>query len=98
MFLMASIRVKISDETERKFREAAMKRFGYGKGSLSLAAEEAFSQWVASIEKVEFKGNPVEAIEGLLADLRVDSVELQHLAAELWAGRSDVLTGYKHLP
>jgi hypothetical protein len=34
------LRLQIKEELERKFGEAAMRRFGYGKGSLSHAAEE----------------------------------------------------------
>jgi hypothetical protein len=65
-----------------------------------LAAEEAFRRWVASVETLEFKGDPVGAIEGLLAGLDVDSVELQHLAAGIWAGRvsARVLDRYKRVP
>ena len=33
---MGEMKVKISDETEKVFREAAMKAFGYGKGSISI--------------------------------------------------------------
>jgi len=65
----------------------AMKRFGYGKGSISRAAEEAIQNWVSiqlQMEKREFEGDPVKAIEGLLADVDVDSVELQHLVGKIW--------------
>ena len=64
-----------------------MKRFGYGKGSISRAAEEAIQNWVSiqlQMEKREFEGDPVKAIEGLLADVDVDSVELQHLVGKIW--------------
>ena len=89
---MAGMRLQIKEELERKFREAAMRRFGYGKGSLSRAAEEAIQKWLTSVsaEDFVFKGDPVEAIDGLLADVGSDSVELQHLAIKRWAG--EVLT------
>lgn len=85
---MAGIHFQLTDELERKFREAAMKRFGYGKGALSRAAEEAIREWLASIsgEEVTFEGDPVEAIDGLLADLDMDSVELQHLVKKVRMG------------
>lgn len=85
---MTGIRFQIPDELEKKFRVAAMKRFGYGKGSLSLAAEDAIRKWIASMSSktIEFVGDPVEAIEGLLADVELDSVELQHLARKIWIG------------
>ena len=42
---MAGLRVQLSDELEKLFRKIAMKRFGYGRGSLSRAAEEAIRRW-----------------------------------------------------
>jgi len=90
------IRANISRELERRFRELAMKRFGYAKGSLQRAVEEAIARWVAWVENesLEFEGDPVEAIDGILADLDVDSVELQHRARGLWASKvlGDVLS------
>ena len=85
---MDGIRLQVKEELEKKFREAAMKRFGYRKGSLSQAAEEALQKWLAfiSVEDFVFKGDPVEALEGLLADVDLDSVELQHLVAKKWSG------------
>lgn len=82
-----TLRFQIDQKLERKFREAAMKRFGYGKGALSKAAEEAIMKWISTIEKdnLSFEGDPVEAIEGLLSDINIDSVELQHEAKKIWA-------------
>jgi len=84
---MAGLRIQLTDKLEKLFRKMAMKRYGYGRGSLSRAAEEAIQRWVAfqlQTEKKEFEGDPVKAIEGLLADVHVDSVELQHLAGKIW--------------
>lgn len=82
-----TLRVQIDKKLEQKFRELAMKRFGYTKGALSKAAEEAFTQWTSTQEKEElsFEGDPVEAIDGLLSDVDIDSVELQHEAKKFWA-------------
>ena len=65
-----------------------MKRFGYGKGALSRAAEEALQKWLTSVsvEEEVFKADPIEAIDGLLADIKFDSVKLQHLAVKMWRG------------
>jgi hypothetical protein len=81
-----SLRVQINQKLEQKFREAAMKRFGYGKGALSKAAEEAIMKWISTIEKEDliFEEDPVEAIDGLLSDIEMDSVELQHEAKKIW--------------
>ena len=82
-----SLRVQVNTKLEQKFREAAMKRFGYGKGALSKAAEEAILNWISSLENetITFEGDPVKAIEGLLKDVKSDSVTLQHESQKLWA-------------
>ena len=51
---MAGIRLQVKEELEKKFREAAMRRFGYGKGSLSRAAEEAIRKWLISVSAEDF--------------------------------------------
>jgi hypothetical protein len=81
-----SLRVQINSNLELKFREAAMKRYGYAKGALSKAAEEAIIYWLSTANKEtnNFEGNPVKAIEGLLKDVNIDSVTLQHQASKLW--------------
>lgn len=82
-----SLRVKIDQKIERKFREAAMKKFGYGKGALSKAAEEAILKWISTVESETFEGDPVEAIDGLLSDVNIDSITLQHEAKKLWISK-----------
>ena len=83
------IRAKIDGKLELKFRELAMRRFGYGKGALSRAVEEAILRWVSSVEEesVFFEGDPVEVIDGVLSDVRLDSVELQHRIRDIWASK-----------
>lgn len=95
--LMGSIKIQVSDETERKFRELAMRRYGFRKGSLSEAAEAAVSEWVRrqgsdemrEIARREIK-DPVAAIEGMLSHVKKSSVELWHEGA--------ALRGVKHVP
>jgi hypothetical protein len=86
---VAGLRFQVKEELERKFREAAMKRFGYGKGALSRAAEEALQKWLisTSMEEEVFRGDPVKAIDGLLADVNLDSVEMQHLVRKMWISK-----------
>lgn len=43
---MAEMKVYISDSLDVQLREAAMKRFGYGRGSISKAVETAVAQWL----------------------------------------------------
>jgi hypothetical protein len=80
------IRAKIDEELEQKFRRLAMRRFGYSKGALTKAAEQAILEWVSAEEKdkVVFEGDPVEALDGLLAGVEIDSVRLQHEIKDLW--------------
>jgi hypothetical protein len=82
-----ALRIQIEQKLERRFRELAMKRFGYGKGALSRAAEEAIMRWISTVEKESliFEGDPVEAIDGLLSGIDMDSVELQHEVKRIWA-------------
>ncbi len=47
---MGEIRGVVSKDAEDKFRLLAMKKFGYGKGSLSKALEEALNNWVMNQE------------------------------------------------
>jgi len=84
------LKVQIDNKVERRFRELAMKKFGFGKGSLSEAAQEALLRWISEAEGkvMEFKGDPVEAIDGLLANVNMDSVKLQHEVKKFWGSRS----------
>jgi len=83
------IRAKIDEKLELRFRELAMRRFGYTKGALSRAIEEAILRWIAFVEDEDlfFEGDPVKAIEGVLSDIDFDSVELQHMVRGIWASR-----------
>lgn len=85
-----TLRVQISKNLEQKFRELAMKKFGYTKGALSKAAEEALTQWTLTQEKEkpQFTKDPVEAIEGLLSEISIDSVTLQHETQKYWASKA----------
>jgi hypothetical protein len=89
---MPPIKVQVSERTEKRFREVAMKRFGYGKGSLSLAAERAFTRWIAREEPMDDLlsdiDDPIDAIEGVLAHVKKGSVALQHEATRIRARRA----------
>lgn len=80
------LRAGIDEGLERRFRELAMKRFGYMKDSISRAAEEAILNWISMVEgeDLEFEGDPVEVIDGILSDVKIDSVELQHKVKDIW--------------
>lgn len=42
---MGEIKVKISDRVEMDFRKTALTAFGYHKGAISKAAEQALASW-----------------------------------------------------
>ncbi|MBI4170632.1 MAG: hypothetical protein HY514_02975 [Candidatus Aenigmarchaeota archaeon] len=44
---MGTIKVDINDDVEKIFRKVAMNTFGFGRGSISRAAEAAFREWSA---------------------------------------------------
>lgn len=89
---MGGIKVYIPDELELRFREVAMKLFGYGRGSLSVASEKAFTLWLSQVSEVldfaESIGDPVEAIYGMLSYVKRTGVDLQHEAREIRAKKA----------
>lgn len=87
MSRMAGIKVYVRNDVEEKFRRLAMMVYGYGKGSISKAAEEAFICWMreheALLKEVDVPKDPVSAIKGLLAGLNKSGVGLQHEARKI---------------
>jgi len=83
------LEAKIAERLEERFRELANRRFGCQEDALKRALEEAVMRWVsmAEEEEISFDGDPVEAIDGLLKDVNMDSVELQHEARRYWASK-----------
>ena len=83
---MDSLKIQINEKLAKRFREVAMRVFGYSKGSISKAAEASIRNWIDAIEEIERQEieNPVDAIDGLLSDVKLESVELQHKIKEMW--------------
>jgi len=81
------LKVEFPKDFENKFRELAMKKFGYAKGAIKKASEEAMKEWIKleenNIPKLE---NSIESIRGMIKHLngKISSVELQHEASKLW--------------
>jgi len=44
--VVGEIRGVVAEDIEEEFRKLAMRKFGYGKGSLSKALEEALCHWI----------------------------------------------------
>ena len=88
-----SLRVELDRELEKKFRELAMRRYGYSKGAIKKATEIAIKKWTKE-ETFETPTKDIKdtfkLIEGGLSHLRgkVTSVELQHEAMKIWAEKS----------
>jgi len=84
------IKVDLDAKLEKRFRELAMKKFGYSKGSIKKATETAIRKWATeetvAEKKGEKKSSSVSLIAGGLAHLRgkKTSVELQHEVKEMW--------------
>ena len=51
---MGEVRGVVASEIEERFRRLAMKKFGYGKGSLSKALEAALDNWIQMNDSKEF--------------------------------------------
>ena len=85
------LKIYIHAEIEGQFRRHAMEKYGYAKGSISQAAEDALEHWnscvspVSNISKIK---DPVAAIEGMLAHVKKTSIELQHEASKIRAERA----------
>lgn len=82
----------LPEELEKRFRKLSMSTYGYGRGSLSKAAEDALRRWCSEMEEtaavLEEIGDPVDAIKGLLKGVKKSGVQLQHEARRLRASRA----------
>ena len=81
------LKVRFEKEFENRFRELAMRKYGYSKGSIKKASEDAIKKWMKEFDKPLNKvKDPMKIIEGSLKHLRgkYTSVELQHEAVKIW--------------
>ena len=86
-----SLRVELEKNLEQRFREKAMTRFGYSKGSIKKATEAAIRKWTEQEQAIKPRRSGksgVDLLVGLLADTKIKgkktSVELQHESKNLW--------------
>ncbi len=75
---MGEIKAGMSDGTEDAFRKAAMETFGYAKGSISAAIEDAAKGWIATRPKKAETGESLAKLRGVLRHIKKTSAELQH--------------------
>ncbi|MHA1840316.1 MAG: hypothetical protein ACTSYO_10265 [Candidatus Ranarchaeia archaeon] len=89
---MSSLKVYIDDKIAKAFRKTAMQIFGYGKGSLSKAAEAAFKEWIrehsTKTQDLEIPEHPIDAIANQLKDIPQSSVTLQHKVKQIRASQA----------
>jgi hypothetical protein len=85
---MKPSRIYLPGDLKKKFKRASMENYGYSRGSLSQAAEEAVRNWVQTREartRVDVPTEPVKVLRGLLSNVRKNSVQLQHDSARIRA-------------
>jgi hypothetical protein len=63
---MAELKIYLSDSLNEKFRRIAMSVYGYGRGSLSKAAVEAFTRWCTEHDPSQSTGKGAEHSETIL--------------------------------
>ena len=80
---MGEMKIKVENNTEEMFRRIAMRKFGYKKGAISMAANEAMQNWASSYPDENKIENPVNAIVGLMKHVKKTSVELHHEAGNI---------------
>ena len=88
---MGVIKLQVSEEVEKRFREAAMRQFGFEKGSLSLAGEKALGEFAKKsnvLRDVKVVGLGT-ALRGTLAHVKgKTSVEMQHEISKIRAEKA----------
>ena len=90
---MVGVKAYVRDDVEEKFRRLAMAVYGYGRGSLSKAAEEAFERWSAEheimLKEIEVPEDPVGVLREVLNGVGrgKSGVELQHEARRIRAAK-----------
>lgn len=86
---LKAIKFYINLNEEEKFRKNAMMKYGYTRGALSLAAQDAISYWnrhfsTPTMTLDELNRNPVRAIRGLLkGKTKKTAIELQHTLGKI---------------
>jgi hypothetical protein len=60
---MGTITISVDDDTEKRFREAAKKKLGVGKGCLGRATTEALEIWVRKQSQEEIARDALALLE-----------------------------------
>ncbi len=93
---MRELKIYISDELNNLFRRTAMDVFGYGRGSISKAAEEALKQWCERHQgTTEYKGQSEnQEKDNVTSSVRVPSnIEDTKLGTKSQSGQRELANG-----
>ena len=82
---MAELKIYLSNSLNDKFRRIAMSVYGYGRGSLSKAAEEALAKWCSEREPSTVPEKTARHGESALGDAKeeeshIDPDERENMA------------------
>ena len=90
---MKGLKVYLNEDIEKYLRKVAMEVYGYGRGSISKAVEDAIKKWLLEYEillrEIEIPKDPVKAIRGMLKNVKKSGVELQHEARSIRARKTE---------
>ncbi len=76
--------IELEQHLEQQLRKQAMEQFGYTKGALKEAVQEAVEMWLISKPFLDLPKVSLTALQGLLKNVKADSVTLKHNAAGLF--------------
>jgi hypothetical protein len=76
---MVEMKIYLTNELNERFRKTAMNVFGYGRGSLSRAAEEALADWCSEHADSPEQSEPAKVENGQVAapQVRINPDERQ---------------------
>ncbi|MBI5066218.1 hypothetical protein HZA97_08335 [Candidatus Woesearchaeota archaeon] len=83
------LKLKLEKEFEQRFREMAMRKYGFSRGAIKKASTDAVKNWMKEQYKPESTNfdDLLNSLRGVMKHLKgkYTSVELQHETAKLWA-------------
>ncbi len=81
---MVELKIYLTNDLNERFRKIAMNTFGYGRGSLSKAAEEALTRWCSEHAEPSKQTGPAktEAGQTETSSIRIDPDERQSSSQE----------------
>lgn len=79
MSKMETLRAQVKPEKAQLVKKIAMEQFGYEKGAISFAINEALDEWLRR-KKTATKRVDWNKLRGALSNVKMTAVELQHAA------------------